>query len=95
MIIFDQKTFGERIQQLRVSRGMTQETLAEKANTERSHIAKIENGKRSCSIDLLTVFASVFDVSTDYLLFGRSENKALKNDLTLAVEQLAVLVQKL
>ena len=92
---FDQKAFGERIQQLRVSRGMTQETLAERASTERSHIAKIENGKRCCSIDLLIVFASIFVVSTAYLLFGRSENEVLKNDLTLAVGQLAALVQKL
>lgn len=95
IMVFDQKAFGERIQQLRVSRGMTQEALAEKASTERSHIAKIENGKRSCSIDLLIVFAGVFNVSTDYLLFGRSENEALKNELTSAVEQLAMLVQKL
>ena len=95
MMVFDQRAFGERVQQLRVSRGMTQENLAEKTNTERSHIAKIENGKRSCSIDLLIVFASVFGVSTDYLLFGHSENEALKKDIASAVEQLAVLVQKL
>lgn len=92
---FDQELFGKRIQQLRLSKGMTQDTLAERANTERSHIAKIEKGSRSCSIDLLIVFSNIFTVSTDYLLFGRSENEALKNDLTLAVEQLAILIQKL
>lgn len=95
IMYFDQKVFGERLQQLRVSSGMTQEVLAEKANTERSHIAKIEKGSRSCSIDLLIVFSGIFSVSTDYLLFGRSGNEALKNDLALAVEQLAMLVRKL
>jgi len=69
---FDQKAFGTRIQQLRASQGMTQEALAEKVNTERSHIAKIEKGLRSCSIALLIDFAGIFHVTTDYLLFGPS-----------------------
>lgn len=55
----------------------------------------LEKGSRSCSIDLLIVFSGIFSVSTDYLLFGRSGNEALKNDLALAVEQLAMLVRKL
>lgn len=92
---FNQQLFGKRVQELRLSQGMTQEVLAEKASTERSHIAKIEKGTRACSIDLLIAFSSIFSVSTDYLLFGRSENETLKNDLTLAVEQLAILVKKL
>ena len=89
---FDPKAFGERLQQLRVSRGMTQEVLAEKASTERSHIAKIEKGTRACSIDLLIAFSSIFDVSTDYLLFGGT---GLKNELAAAIENLAALVKKL
>ena len=89
---FDPKAFGERLQQLRVSGGMTQEVLAEKASTERSHIAKIEKGARACSIDLLIAFSSIFDVSTDYLLFG---GIGLKNELAAAIENLAALVKKL
>lgn len=92
---FDQKVFGERIQQLRMAERMTQEALAEKASTERSHIAKIENGKNSCSIDLLVVFSGIFGVSTDYLLFGDSRTEAIKNDLILTVEHLSALVKKL
>lgn len=49
---FDQKAFGERIQRLRMADGMTQEALAERASTERSHLAKIEKGRSSCSIEL-------------------------------------------
>ena len=89
---FDPKAFGERLQQLRVSGGMTQEVLAEKASIERSHIAKIEKGTRACSIDLLIAFSSIFDVSTDYLLFGGT---GLKNELAAAIENLAALVKKL
>ena len=89
---FNQQLFGKRVQELRLSRGMTQEVLAEKANTERSHIAKIEKGTRACSIDLLIAFSSIFDVSTDYLLFGGT---GLKNELTAAIENLAALVKKL
>lgn len=92
---FDQKAFGERVQRLRLAKEMTQEVLAEKANTERSHIAKIEKGLRSCSIDLLVEFAEIFDVSADYLLFGRSGNGVPKDELTAAVAALAALVEKL
>ena len=89
---FNQQLFGKRVQELRLSKGMTQEVLAEKASTERSHIAKIEKGTRACSIDLLIAFSSIFDVSTDYLLFGGT---GLKNELAAAIENLATLVKKL
>ena len=92
---FDQELFGKRIQQLRLSQRMTQDTLAERANTERSHIAKIEKGSRACSIDLLIGFSSVFDVSVDYLLFGDTGREKLKNEVVVAIENLAALVKKL
>lgn len=92
---FDQQLFGKRVQQLRLSKTMTQDALAEKAHTERSHIAKIEKGTRACSIDLLIAFSNIFDVSTDYLLFGDAGREKLKSELAAAIENLSALVKKL
>lgn len=92
---FDSNAFGKRLQLLRSSIGMTQEALAEKVNIERSHIAKIENGLRLCSIDLLIALSDIFDVSTDYLLSGVSRNTDVKDELIAAVETLSEIVRKL
>ena len=38
-------TFGARLRELRKSRGLTQQALAEKANIDDKHLCRIENGK--------------------------------------------------
>ncbi len=48
---------GKRIQKLRKDKGLTQEQLAERLNLSTVHMAKIETGQRSCSLDVLTEFA--------------------------------------
>ena len=92
---YDQRSFGMKIRQLRSSKGMTQEELAEKANTERSHISKIEKGASSCSVNLLVVFANIFHVSTDYLLFDHKGNDERKIELLAVVAELAETIEKL
>lgn len=37
--------FGERVRELRVQRGLTQTTVAERMNVSVSYISKVENGK--------------------------------------------------
>lgn len=92
---FDQKLFGKKIRQLRVARNMSQEELAEKVNTERSYIAKIETGIRACSIDLIVDFSNIFEVSTDYLLFESNENGSMKEELMMVAEKLLEIVKRL
>lgn len=43
---------GKRIQKLRKDKGLTQEQLAERLNLSTVHMAKIETGQRSCSLDV-------------------------------------------
>ena len=38
-------TFGTRLKELRKSKGLTQQALAEKANIDDKHLCRIENGK--------------------------------------------------
>ena len=73
--MFDKKAVGQRIKNIRVQRGLTQEQLAENVNVSRSTIAEAENGK--LTFDTLCMLADCLDTSTDYLL-GRAEtaNKA-------------------
>ena len=65
--------FGERLRQLRKSRGITQEQLAALIGVERSSIGKYEGkGKVIPSDDVKFKIAQLFGVSVDYLL-GRTD----------------------
>lgn len=37
--------FGERVRELRISRGLTQQTIADRMSVSVSYISKVENGK--------------------------------------------------
>lgn len=47
------KQVGERIRELRRSRGLSQEALADMSNLDRSHMGQIERG--NCNLDLRTL----------------------------------------
>ena len=67
---FNEVEFGNRIRNLRKSRGITQERLAEELNISYESLRKIENGTRSASYGVLLDISKYFCVSTDYLLSG-------------------------
>lgn len=50
---FDSYITGKRIQQLRKTKGLTQEQFAVKLNISDRHLGKIERGEGTASIDLL------------------------------------------
>lgn len=62
------RRFGARLRELRLSYGMTQAELAEKAAVATSHIWKLESGGSAPGIDLVHRFAKVFGVSVKDLL---------------------------
>lgn len=59
---------GEKLQQLRRQRGMTQEELAAALYVSRTAISKWESGRGLPSIDSLQVISRYFSVSIDSLL---------------------------
>lgn len=82
---YDMRQSGGRIRQLRIQNGYTQEALASKLSINRSVLSRIEAGKYACSIDILAQISAFFDVSIDYLVFGKSQNQnttRLKDDIT-------------
>ena len=79
---FNQQLFGQRIQEARMTRGITQEEFAEEIDVSPSYYQKLERGVRTCSLDILVSIAENLNVSTDYLLTGkRSSTKEIKKAL--------------
>ena len=65
--------FHEKLQELRKSRGLTQEELAEALFVSRTAISKWESGRGYPSIDSLKEISSYFSVSIDDLLSGEQK----------------------
>ncbi|MBS1149357.1 MAG: DNA-binding protein [Myxococcaceae bacterium] len=57
------RRFGENIRQLRLSRGLTQEGLAEKSDLSVDAVRRIEWGTISPSLDTLSKLANGLDIS--------------------------------
>lgn len=62
--------FGEKLQQLRKNRGLTQEELAQALFVSRTAVSKWESGRGYPSIDSLKELAKFFSVTVDELLSG-------------------------
>lgn len=60
----------EKLQELRKSRGLTQEQLAQQIYVSRTAISKWESGRGTPSIDSLKALSAFFAVSVDELLSG-------------------------
>jgi bacteriophage CI repressor helix-turn-helix domain len=82
---FDVTEFGERLKDLRTTRRLTQEKLAEELGISWDHLCRVERGNRSCSIDLIIEIAVYFGVSTDYLLLGKRVNQVENRKRLLSV----------
>lgn len=61
---------GQRIYTCRKAKGLTQESLAEKADVTPQFISFAESGKRAMRVDNIVKIAKALDVSVDYLLTG-------------------------
>src|SRR5689334_22221427 len=60
---------GEKLRHLRLQHQLTQLDLAQRLHLEsHSHIAKLETGKTTPSLAFIVRVATLFGVSTDYLL---------------------------
>lgn len=62
---------GKTITELRKSRGVTQETLAEAMGISAQSVSKWETGASMPDVSLLPMLSDYFDVSIDYLFRGR------------------------
>ena len=68
---------GRNIMMRRTSLGMLQGELAQKAGMSQAHLSNIEQGKRSLTVEVLAVFASVLDCEmADLLPASRAGKRA-------------------
>ena len=68
----DKKTpaqaFGEVLRELRLERGLTQDQLAELANTERSHISAIERAEKGPTLATILSLAHALGITAGELI---------------------------
>lgn len=77
-VLYDQAELGKRIKSKRKEYKMTQEDLAQKLEVSRDSISDYERGITQCGCDHLIKLCQIFNVSSDYFLFGYE--KKLKLD---------------
>lgn len=78
------ESIGQRVKRERLSRSMTQRSLAEAVGVGVPHISKIEAGRESPSDELLERISVVFDCEFDELLLAA---RRIPDDL---VEEFAI-----
>ncbi len=62
------RRFGERVQELRLDSGLSQEALANTAGLHRTHISLIERGRRSVRLETIEQLARALNVQPGTLM---------------------------
>lgn len=82
---------GQRLRDLRKGHGLTQLQVAERIGITKAMVSSYELSARQPSYDILVKLASLFSVTTDYLL---GINKTCTIDVSgLSDEQIALMIQ--
>ena len=68
---------GERIKSLRTKAGLTQKELGEKVGINYIQIGRYETKKATPSTDILNKLANALNTTTDFLMNGTQDEKAL------------------
>lgn len=76
----DYSKLGRNIKSIRISKGLTQDNLAELVSCNTSHISNIENNHTKVSLNVLLAIANALNTSIDYLLSDQYENSSLALD---------------
>ena len=84
--------FNEKLQELRKSKGLTQEELAKELFVSRTAISKWESGRGYPNIDSLKVISRFFRVSIDGLICPDEIISAAENDKKEAIGKYTALI---
>ncbi len=71
------KQLAQQIKNLRTTKNLSQDDLAEKLYISRQAVSKWENGEATPDIDKLVQLAEIFGVSLDYLVLGKEPEKEI------------------
>lgn len=85
-------TFASRLKQLRLNKNLRQKQVANLIGVNKSAISTYENNTRQPSFEILVRLATLYRVSTDYLL-GRTDSRSL--DLSGLTDEEAAAVSEI
>lgn len=77
----DLQSIGLRIEKLRQRKKWSQQMLADKLGITRPQVSYIERGKRDLKTYQLVQLANIFNISTDYILFGMTNDSKGTDDI--------------
>ena len=63
----ERKRIGQRIADLRLEKGMTQQEVADRAGIQRGNLARIEDGRYSVGIDILAAIGDAMGMEIDFV----------------------------
>jgi len=75
IITFDSAEMGQRIKNVRISKGLTIAEFAEKLSVTEQAVYKWQRGDSVPDIYNLKQISVRFDVTTDYLILGREDDE--------------------
>ena len=84
--------FNERLQELRKTKGLTQEELAQALYVSRTAVSKWESGRGYPSIDSLKEISRFFSVTIDELICSEEIIAAAKDDKERSLHKLIALI---
>lgn len=91
-------TFASRLRQLRLDKNLRQEQVAKLIGVNKSAISTYENNTRQPSFDILVRLATLYRVSTDYLLgmtnIRSLDLSGLSDEKVVAVSELVAIMTK-
>ena len=91
-------TFASRLRQLRLDKNLRQEQVAKLIGVNKSAISTYENNTRQPSFDILVRLATLYRVSTDYLLgmtnIRSLDLSGLSDEEVVAVSDLVAIMTK-
>ncbi len=83
---------NDNLRELRISRSLTQEQVAEKLNVTRQTISSYESGRTRPDIDTLVKFSEVYGVELESLIYGADKELKVNRRIKLVAKILFVLL---
>ena len=72
------ETFAERLRQIRLAHGLTQQQVADAIGITQRKYSYVETGQQQLTADILIKLADFYDVSIDYILRQTQTPRRLK-----------------
>ena len=80
------KEIGERLREIRIEKGLTQEYIANMADVNTSHISNIENNRVRISLPTLVHVCNAMNITVDYVLSNEYTDAPSALDQSILIE---------